>query len=378
MPSAPAGPVAASTGSVTSTASLTGTLPVPSTVVGYIVNGTAGASTPGNLPITFYVFPGGTGNTVVTQTLQSDAQGRFVVDNVQASHGDLIAAGTTYKELQFHSVPVPFAGQLSMTMPITIYESTTDASKIQIETLHIVVMPDANSLQVSEIYVLSNSGDRWVAGMGQPIMHLGLPSGAQNFAADPNSMQPDTLVPNGDGLDYYDVVPVGSGTAQIIYQYSLPGGSAVLDRPLFQNVGRVNVLIEGDPGQVNVSSPQLTSAGSQPIQGQTYQLYQGVNLASGQTLSIKIGSSGAAINWPIVAGIVLIIIGAIGVGLWLRSRRKLAGATLDLDESREALIDRIAALDDDFEAGQIDQIDYNARRTRLKAKLLKLMQSSNE
>ncbi len=379
-PSTQAAPSAASTGSVTSTTSLTGTPPLPGTVDGYIVNGTAGASTPGNLPITFYVFPGGTGNTVVTQTLQSDAQGRFVVNNVQASHGDLIAAGTTYNDLQFHSELVPYAAQISITVPITVYESTTDASKIQIETLHIVVVPDANGLQVSEIYVLSNSSDRWVAGFGQPIMHLGLPVGAQNFSIDPNSMLPDTLVPNGDGLDYYEAVPVGSGSAQIIYQYSLPGGSAVLDRPLFQNVSVVNMLIEGDPAQVSVSSPQLTSAGPQTIQGKTYQQYKGANLAAGQTLSITIGSAaaGASLSWPVIAGIALVVVGVVGLVLWLRSRRKLAGATLDLGGEREALLDQIAALDDDFEAGQIDKIDYNARRARLKAKLLKLMQNSNE
>ncbi|HEY4720843.1 MAG TPA: c-type cytochrome, partial [Anaerolineae bacterium] len=308
---------AASTGSVTTTTSLTGTPPVPGTIVGYIVNGTAGASTPGNLPITFYVFPGGTGNTVVTQTLQSDAQGRFIVNNVQASHGDLVAAGTTYKDLQFHSELVPYAAQISITVPITVYESTTDASKVQIDTLHVVVVPDANGLQVSEIYVLSNSGDRWVAGFGQPIMRLGLPAGAQNFSIDPNSVLPDTLVQNGDGLDYYDAVPVGSGTAQIVYQYSLPGGSAVLDRPLFQNVGVVNMLIEGDPAQVSVSSPQLTSAGLQSIQGKTYQQYKGANLAPGQTLSINVGSASAAagadLNWLAVAGIASVVVRVAGI-----------------------------------------------------------------
>ena len=373
-------PTPAATGSVvTSTTSLTGTPPVPGTIDGYIVNGTAGAATPGNLPITFYVFPGGTGNTVVTQTLQSDAQGRFVVDNVQASHGDLVAAGTTYKDLQFHSEVVPYAAQISLTLPITVYESTTDASKIQIDTLHIVVMPDANGLQVSEIYVLSNSGDRSVAGMGQPIMHLGLPAGAQNFSSDPNSMQPNTLVPNGDGLDYYDVVPVGAGSTQIIFQYSLPKTSVALDRPIFQKVSVVNLLLGGDSAQVSVSSPQLTVAGPQSIQGQTYQLYQGANLAPGQTLSINIGSAaGAGPSWPVMAGIVLVVIGVVGLAVWLRSRRKLAGATLDPGDEREALLDQIAALDDDFEAGQIDKIDYNAKRARLKAKLLKLMQSNNE
>ena len=41
---------------------------------------------------------------------------------------------------------------------------------------------------------------------------------------------------------------------------------------------------------------------------------------------------------------------------------------------REALIDQIAALDDEFAEGKIDEINYKAKRAKLKEKLVKLME----
>ncbi len=340
------------------------------TVEGYLVNGTSGQPVPGNLPITFYIFPGGTGQSAITQTLQSDAQGHFVLTTTQAAPGDMVAATTEYKQLNFFSNLESYAPQV--TVPITIYESTADATNVSIATLHIVATPGASGgLDVSEIYVLSNTGDHIVAGFGQPVMQLGLPAGVTNVTPDSN-MPADVLVQHDNVLDYYDAIPVGTNGGQIIFQYNIPNGPFKLDRPLFQRVDSVNLLVEGDPTQLSVNGAQLVSAGTQDIQGKTYQQFHAASLESGQTLALTIsGPGGGGLDWRILAGIGLVIVGVVGVFVWQRGRGK--GAAADSTESqRDALIDQIAALDDDFAAGKLDEVNYKAKRAKLKERLLKL------
>ena len=340
------------------------------TVEGYLVNGTASQPVPGNLPITFYIFPGGTGDTSITHTYQTDAAGHFVITTTEAKTGDLIAATTEYKQLNFFSNLENYAPRV--TVPITIYESTADASQVKVDTLHVVAMPDANGgLSVSEIYVLSNNGDKIVAGFGQPVMHFNLPKNIQSFSVDQN-MRADTVVQNGDGFEFFDAIPVGTNAAQIIVQYAVPAGPFALDRTLTYNVGSVNLLVEGDATQAIVNSSQLVASGTQDISGKTYQQFTAANLAAGANLVVTIGGAATPVNWTAIAGAALVVIGLGGVFVWQRSRSKSAPVG-DTSAQQDALIDQIAALDDEFAAGQIDEVNYKAKRAKLKERLLKIM-----
>ncbi len=371
-------PNAPSTGALTSTTALSG-LVQSSIIQGYLVNGTAGQPAPTNVPITMFIVHAD--NSVVSQTLTSDAQGKFVITDLNATHGDSIIAAAVYKDLRFFSEPLAYGLDLTVTLPITVYEATEDTSHVSIDTLHIVAIPNATGLQVSEIYVLSNSGDRFVAGFGQPIMHLSLPNGAASFSPDPN-MPSDVLQLNGDGVDYNDAVPVGTGTAQIIFQYQLAGASFVLDRPVFQNVGSINLLVEGDANQLQVTGSQFVNEGAQPIQGKTYQQFLAQNLKPGDKISVAIAAPGASIDWRVLLGGVLIAVGIIGLIAWRVQQRRNANPAakrpmaVKVEDDQDSLLDQIAALDDLHDAGQIDDASYNTKRAQLKKKLLNLL--SNE
>ncbi|HET7376952.1 MAG TPA: hypothetical protein VFK30_09605, partial [Anaerolineae bacterium] len=332
--------------------------PAAATIIeGYIINGTAGQPALANVPVNIYVLHAD--NSVVSQTIQSDAQGKFVADVISATHGDTIYGEVVYKNLNFFNGPVAYGLDLTATLPITVFESTQDTTKVNIDALHIVAVPDTTGLQVSEIYVLSNSGDRYVAGFGQPILHLSLPNGATSISPDPN-MPADTLISNGDGVDYYDAIPVGSKSTQIVFQYHLTGSSFVLDRPVLQNVGVVNLLLQSDVAQLRGVSDQFNSQGAQPIQGQTYQQFSAQNLKPGDKLSFRIETAVGPVNWPVILGVGLIGLGLIGLIIWqVQQRRGLKSAPKQqvaeaTQADQDALIDQIAALDDLHAAGKVD------------------------
>ncbi len=346
----------------------------PFTIQGTILNGTAGASVSDNLSMTLYILPHqGNDQNMITHTFQSGVGGRYSITTTEVTSSSLVAVGIDYKDLSFFS-DVGAYQPPAVTLPITIYESTPDAGKVNVDTLHIIVTPGADGLDVSEIYVLSNTGDRFVAGFGTPVMHFALPADATNLQIAPEMQS--VLKRTGDGLDYFAGIPVGPQAEQIVFQYTLPTGATAIGRPIYHPVNSVNLLVQGDPNKTTVSSDQLVAQGAQVIQGTSYQQFTATDLKAGQTLTAAINPAAPPLDWRILLGIALVIVGVVGIVIWQRSQRKqVAVATVDqrLEIQKEALIDQIAALDDDFTAGQIDEVSYKAQRAKLKEKLMKVM-----
>jgi len=348
-------------------------------VAGTIINGTAGQAVPDHLPMTLYILPHqGTAQDMLTRTFQSGVNGHFVITDAALGSSNLVAVGVDYKDLSFYSEVA--AAQPQVTLPLTIYESTKDPTPVKIDTLHMVVEPTSAGLSVSEIYVLSNNSDRYVAGFGEPVLHFGLPADATDLQIDPN-MQ-NILVPQGDGLDYYDAIPVGQQVQSIVYQYTVPITATSLSRAIYHPIGLANLLLGGQADNLAVTSDQLTAAGTQTVPAsangaaQTFQQYTATNLQQGQTLSLSIGAKSPTIDWRIVLGIGLVVVGVVGLILWRRSQkpRPALAPARSAAIQKEALIDQIAALDDEFAEGKLDEVNYKAKRAKLKDKLVKLME----
>jgi mono/diheme cytochrome c family protein len=354
----------------------------PMKIEGTIVNGTAGQPVPDNLPMTLYILPhqATTQQDMITRTFQSGVNGHFVITDAQVGASNLVAVGIDYKDLSFYSDVAP--SQPQVTLPITIYESTQDTAQVKIDTLHIVVEPALNGYSISEIYVLSNNGDRFVAGFGQPVLHFGLPAGATDLQIDP-TMQ-SVLERQGDGLDYFDAIPVGQQVQSIVYQYTLPVTDTSLSRAIYHPIALANLLLGGQADNLTVTSDQLKLAGSQTIpaspnsgqpNAQTFQQYTAANVQPGQTLSLSIGTKSQPFDWRILLGVALVLVGVAGIIIWQRSQKKqpAAASPRSAEIQREVLIDQIASLDDDFAEGKLDEINYKAKRAKLKEKLMKLM-----
>ena len=353
----------------------------PIEIEGTIINGTAGQSVPDNLPMTLYILPHqGTQQDMITRTFQSGVSGHFVITDTELGASNLVAVGVDYKDLSFFSQLVP--SQPQVTLPITIYESTMDPSQVKIDTLHMVVEPADGGLSVSEIYVLSNNGDRFVSGFGQPVLHFDLPAAATDLKIDP-SLQ-SVLERQGNGLDFYDAIPVGKQVQSVVYQYTLPTTATSLSRAIYQPIALVNLLLGGQADSLTVTSDQLRSAGTQTIPAspstgqttpQTFQQYTAANVQPGQTLSLSIGTASQPFDWRILLGVGLVVVGAVGLIIWQRTQKRqpVAATARGLAIEKEALIDQIAALDDDFAEGKIDEVNYKAKRAKLKDKLIKLM-----
>ena len=67
--------------------------------------------------------------------------------------------------------------------------------------------------------------------------------------------------------------------------------------------------------------------------------------------------------------------------VWLRQQRQAEAVEeqaeeMDVEAEQDELLDAIAKLDDEFETGRIEEVDYRRQRAKLKAELKELMKAN--
>jgi hypothetical protein len=186
-----------------------------------------------------------------------------------------------------------------------------------------------------------------------------------------------------------EAVPPGVGAAEILVSFDLPydGKKLDLDLTAAYPIRSINVLVPEDG--VKLASAQLAAAGSRDTQNGRMLNFVGGGMAAGQAFALQLSgapSLGAAGGAPagtsgvspllVASAILLLAAAGIVAFVWLKQQRPAAEPeeeAVDVYARREELLDAMAALDDDFEAGQIPEADYRRQRQELKAELVELM-----
>lgn len=359
------------------------------TVIGTLLNGTAGASAPDRLPLTLYALNADASSIIFTRTMTSDVGGRFVIDQLDPSPTIIYAVHAPYQKANYYSDLVTFAhGDLTVTMPITVYETTVDAGALSVEQMHLFFEFTPGHVTAGQLFILTNSGDRAYLGADGMSVRFALPPDATNVSFDDGAPGSRYQLVAGGFADT-EAVPPGVGAAEILVSFDLPydGKKLDLDLTAAYPVKNVNVLVP--EGGVKLTSAQLAAAGSRDTQNGTMLNFVGGGLAAGQAFALQLsgtpnleaagglsaGTSGAS-PLLVASAILLLIAAGIVAFVWLRQQRAAVEPEeegVDVYARREELLDAMAALDDDFEAGQIPEADYRRQRQELKAELVELM-----
>jgi hypothetical protein len=368
----------------TAEAEVAAALEVPGTVRGQVVNGTQGSAPVSGLSVTLRVFDSEFNEESIETTVNED--GSFVIEDVPIAPERAYIATTSYQDRTFSSAMI--SGETSdgvLELPITVFETTSDASAISINGVVAQITEAENSLQVAQILSFSNASDRvfsldeTVSGNVHPSVSVPLPAGARILnTAD----ETDRYVLSSDGSTLLDTQPVRPGQDHIVHViYSLPyDGSTEVELALdYALEGEVRLLVE--PGGIRVSSEQLPLLGTESMGNLVMETYGGdLSLPAGAILSYEISGSTASqtvVSQPnnllpyalIAAGSLSILVSA---ALYYFGRRTPSPAGAD-DRLRQVLIEQIAELDELNQNGQIDAAAYTAHRKRLKARLSSLM-----
>jgi mono/diheme cytochrome c family protein len=360
-------------------------------VSGQVVNGTSGAAPPAGLVVSLRAFDLDA-NFVDSITTTVGADGSFRFEGIDTTQAVQLEPLTVYKDIPYFG-NLDTAITLSPEQPeanvnISVYETTEDSSAIRIERLHLVFDFASGQLQVAELYILSNDSDRTFVGTVEDgTLRLAVPTNALSFQPGGDPSRYLTLA---DGIADTTPIPPGQSTAESVLVYVLAyDGELELVRPLPYDTSRVNIFVPADAG-IEVNGEGIQSGGPFQAQSTMLQTYTAENLSAGDSLTLRLSgepqvsqagtsssphrSSGPNETQSMVIGVVTLMAAAVLSYLYWQGRLSL-GLTPAFQDRQADLLQSIADLDDDFDAGRIKKTPYQARRTELKAELLDLMEA---
>jgi len=355
------------------------------TIRGTVTNGSPGGDLPGELEITLSGFDGE--QVAYNQSASVAADGGYTFSDVPVVAGRIYGVTVAYQDVLYFSDGAHLTADLAtLDMPVTVFDTTTDAAALTIERLHVLFdFSVADQVQVIELWVVSNGGERTVvAEPSRGILEVSLPEGAADLGFEDGSIG-DRYILTADGFgDTQPVVP-GSGTSQFIFSYRLPYDGKLTFRQASRHPIQAVVVLLPQNG-VTAEGGGLQDQGAQQMGGQAVHSYAGGAIAAGQALEFELSgrpqtvlSSTGTGGWTNTA-IGLAVLGVLVIlgGLWwfrpsARSDRRSRVDDTPGEDQTEALLSAIAELDDALDAGQIDAAEHRTRRETLKRRLRDLM-----
>lgn len=346
---------------------------------GTVTNG-SGGEVPGSLEVTLYGYDHTTEALVLTANTRAD--GSFVFRDVELAPERLYFVTVDY-ETQVYGSDFVIAdfGTLNYELPITIYESTSDASGLTVSRMHLFIeFPEPDLVQVVQLVVVENPTNLAVVpdSPTAPALVYSLPEGAENLAFQEGTLG-DRFVQLANGFGDTRTILPGSDDYQLLFAYTLPYDRR-LEFSQLLDMGAEAVIIFLPLDSLRLSSERLQDGGAQDLGGLAYQMYVGENLARGENLDFTLtgrhplagGFSISSDSRSLLLGGAGLALALAGVWLWLRERGR-ADEEDDDFSSAEEVMDAIIALDEAHARGEIKDEEHAVERAELKAILAEML-----
>lgn len=359
-------------------------------ITGKVVNGTAGGGSVDGLEVTLTTYINFAPSE--QQTTVTDTQGNFQFSGLSANATYAYDLYVIYKGVPYNTPDLILltTDNANQSAELKVYETTTSDTAVRMSNGHMIIVPASPGvLNIMEIWGFDNSGDSTYIGADgdstHATAHFRLPEGATDFSADAGI---SVFTATGVVTDTRPIIP-GSGSISFYYSLLYQGSDAAIDMTVDYPTPSFSILVPQNG--IVAKSTTLTEETPQNYQGKSYLYFTGSSLERGQKLDISLNISQAAfsdatspnptaqngISWQLVL-IVILAIGAIFTVIYPRlKRREVAitpvvadteGSTTDIEEA--VLLERLASLDDSFDAGEIAEAEYKERRTKTKALLM--------
>ena len=381
--------------------------PIPVAIIsGSLTNGTTGEAL-GETEVSLRAFtPDFEETLTLTTTTGIDGQFRFDVADVPPNW--IYIAGSSFDGLNFSSGADQISrDSASVELPITVFDKTSDPAGVNIGQLHVVMEFAEDLVQVSQLYIVNNGAESvFVGTTGDPaqgVIEVAVPEGAQNLEFLRSFGTMDSFLPANDfvqtGRGWADPLPLrpGDGALTLLVRYALPYTSGMtIAHPIFYQTATSTIILP-DAGVEVTNNPWVAQEPQTFGQGQTFLNYVGPGVPAGETITIELegrpsvvtNTSGAAVGNRdqttelLIGGGALLLAAVGGIFLWRAWQKRAAGdedewedewegeeaAVVEGSTDADALLRAIADLDDRFEAGEVEEVAYQAQRAELKQQL---------
>jgi uncharacterized membrane protein len=368
----------------------------PNEIVGIITNGTDGGVVPENMEVLLMSIDLASNQIIEQESTTVDEDGIFRFTNLVSGPGlsyRVVANAGDY------TPSIDLAGVENWSnVRIKIYDTTTSLEDISLDS-YVLMVPsiDARGRQAGILTVINvnNTGDRiWMPDKEDPnltgldLLRFNLPEGFTDLAVE-SELPPGNILPIGTGFAMTNPIPPGASAILISYIISYEGDALDFILKLPYGADQVRVLLPEDAGLVEAS--QLGSVESVVVADNVFNSFEGNNFAVDDQLSVSFTGLPQPTALQSLADFfegrtyVIIIIWVVGIafmsilGYALYSSRKNSNLSSEDDEfaSRADIVAEIAALDEEFEANNIDEDDYNEQRDELKRLALEFEEDSS-
>ena len=346
------------------------------TITGEVVNG-SGGDLPEDLEVKLEVYQ--SFELVYEDSVSADADGSFTFEDVEINpdliYITLVELDGTFFPSAFHMGDQTVGDTIDL--PITIYNATTDTSDLVVSRLHVFFeFTGQGTVQVIHQVTIDNRGTAMVAptNEGEPVLEFTLPEGATNLIFQTGTIG-NPYVRTGDG--FADPTPVLPGTAAYegLFAYELPyDGKLDVDLPVDLPTEVAVVFVPGET--YNVESDVLFPSGAETLGEDLFQVLVADDLGPEQSMDVRISSPLFGGGQFFQSSWFTIVLGVIGLalagyGAW----RFFAPAPEEetFQDEKDALIEEIIALDEAYEAGELEEGEYLVQREALKSDLEALL-----
>lgn len=238
-------------------------------IEGQVFDGSSDGGPLEGLPVTLWAFADQEPESSFQTT--TDEEGRFRFEGLD-TEGYAHQFEVEYAGVQYGSEIVAFPeGEDLISIPFTVYESTTSDEDLSLERAHVIVDFEPGTIRVQEVQILRNAGNRTYVGPtgqeGEATVQFSLPQGASATQLLEGFME-CCVVETDTG--FATTRPIFPGSKQFVFTYELPYESTIYDlsREIASPTSSLDVLV-ADVG-VEVTAPGLATDEPLSLQGGDY------------------------------------------------------------------------------------------------------------
>lgn len=365
-----------------------GTIQESVTIRGTVINGTAGAEVPTDVPVLLLVSdePGG---LLFTGQALTDRDGGFQFDDVPRTGQGVYALSVDYEGV-FYDSSLGFQDVMN-EVRLTVYETTQDASVVRVTRQVLVIAGvDKKDREISaiEFVQLDNSSDRvLLPDLTNPaqmsFLRFALPLEADELNVRSNLPGGD-VVSIGTGFALTSAVLPGDHALEFSFRFPYNGDSVSYRQSLPQGADVYQVLVPQRLAQVEVGP--LLPISSIDIDGSEFRVWEERGFEPGQGTVLELTGlpqPGLASRlqksitdgtfWkvaiPGAVGVILALLLLFGAFKAPRPVSSPVGASSDeIDRDmaqREGLVREVASLDEEFQRGNVAEAEYHYQREAL-------------
>ncbi len=347
------------------------------TITGQVVNG-SGGDLPDDLEVKLEVYQ--SFELVYEDSVEADANGDYTFEDVEIDpeliYITLVELDGVFFPSAFHMGDQTVGDTIDL--PITIYDTTTDTSDLVISRLHVFFeFTGQGTVQVIHQITIDNRGTEMVAPTndGEPVLEFTLPEGATNLIFQTGTIGNPYVRTDAGFADPTPVLP-GTAAYEGLFAYELPyDGSLDVDLPVDLPTEVAVAFVSGE--NYKVESEVLFPSGAETLGEDVFQVLVADDVGPDQQLDVRISSplfGGGQFTQSSWFTIVLGVIGLAlaGYGAW-RFFAPVAEEDDTYQDEQDALIEEIIALDEAYEAGELEEGEYLVQREALKSDLEALL-----